>query len=107
MTETTTPDRTVLTGKILSQAAFTATIDAPIGKIDIAGWLRTLADREYQRCAPPRRRTGSRGAGRRTRGSPARTAAAAAGTSASPGQCSGPPASRDRTGPQRQYAVAS
>jgi hypothetical protein len=54
MTETTTtPDRTVLTGKILSQAAFTATIDAPIGKIDIADWLRTLPDREYQRCAPP------------------------------------------------------
>ena len=51
MTETTTtPDRTVLTGKILSHAAFTATIDAPIGKIDIAGWLRTLPDREYQRC---------------------------------------------------------
>ena len=54
MTETTTtPDRTVLTGKILSQAAFTATIDAPTGRIDIAGWLRTLPDREYQRCAPP------------------------------------------------------
>jgi hypothetical protein len=53
MTEaTTTPDRAVLTGKILSQAAFTATIDAPIGKIDIAGWLRTLPDRDYQRCAP-------------------------------------------------------
>ena len=54
MTETTTtPDRTVLTDKILSQAAFTATIDAPIGKIDIADWLRTPPDREYQRCAPP------------------------------------------------------
>jgi hypothetical protein len=54
MTETTTtPDRTVLTGKILSQVAFTATIDAPIGKINIADWLRTLPDREYQRCAPP------------------------------------------------------
>jgi len=54
MTETTTtPDRTVLTDKILSQAAFMATIDAPIGKIDIADWLRTLPDKEYQRCAPP------------------------------------------------------
>jgi hypothetical protein len=54
MTETTTtPDRTVLTDKILSQAAFRATIDALIGKIDIADWLRTLPDREYQRCAPP------------------------------------------------------
>lgn len=54
MTETTTtPGRTVLTDKILSQAAFTATIDVPIGKVDIADWLRTLPDREYQRCAPP------------------------------------------------------
>jgi hypothetical protein len=49
----TTPDRTVLTDKVLSQAVFTATIDAPIEKIDIAEWLRTLPDKEYQRCAPP------------------------------------------------------
>jgi hypothetical protein len=49
----TTPDRTVLTDKILSEAAFTATIHAPIDKIDIYEWLRTLPDKEYQRCAPP------------------------------------------------------
>jgi hypothetical protein len=48
-----TPDRTVLTDKVLSQAVFTATIDAPIEKIDIYEWLRTLPDKEYQRCAPP------------------------------------------------------
>src|ERR1700761_8577287 len=30
-----------------------ATIDAPIEKIDIYEWLRTLPDKEYQRCAPP------------------------------------------------------
>lgn len=48
-----TPDRTALTDKVLSQAVFTATIDAPIGKIDIYEWLRTLPDQEYQRCAPP------------------------------------------------------
>jgi hypothetical protein len=49
----TTPDRTVLTDKILSEAAFMATIHAPIDKIDIYEWLRTLPDKEYQRCAPP------------------------------------------------------
>ena len=43
----------VLPDKILSQAVFTANIDAPIGKIDIYGWLRTLPDMEHQRCAPP------------------------------------------------------
>ena len=49
----TTPDRTVLTDKVLSETVFTATIDAPIEKVDIAEWLRTLPDKEYQRCAPP------------------------------------------------------
>ncbi|GAA5165161.1 MULTISPECIES: hypothetical protein [Amycolatopsis] len=53
MTETITPDRTVLTDKVLSHAVYTATIDAPIEKVDIAEWLRTLPDKEYQRCAPP------------------------------------------------------
>jgi hypothetical protein len=48
-----TPDRTALIDKVLSQAVFTATIDAPIEKIDIYEWLRTLPDKEYQRCAPP------------------------------------------------------
>lgn len=47
------PAAKVLTDKILSHSVVTATIDAPIGKIDIASWLRTLPDQEYQRCAPP------------------------------------------------------
>jgi hypothetical protein len=49
----TTPDRAALTDKILSHAVFNAPIEAPIDKIDIAEWLRTLPDKEYQRCAPP------------------------------------------------------
>ena len=56
MTETTTtPDRTVLTGKILSQAAFTATIDAPIGKIDIRRTGKS-AQRLQGNLAPPTNR---------------------------------------------------
>jgi hypothetical protein len=47
------PDRTVLTDLQLSHAVFTATIDAPIEKIDIADWVLNLPDREYQLCAPP------------------------------------------------------
>ncbi|HEX6520104.1 MAG TPA: hypothetical protein VF070_08850 [Streptosporangiaceae bacterium] len=43
----------ILPDKTLSYAVFTATIDAPIGRIDIAEWLCTLPDKEYQRCAPP------------------------------------------------------
>ncbi len=57
MTETGAPDRTVLTDRVLSHAAFTAPIDAPIEKIDIYEWLRTLPDQEYQRCAPPDHKT--------------------------------------------------
>jgi hypothetical protein len=47
------PDRTVPTGQVLAQAVGTAAIDAPAEKIDVFEWLRTLPDREYQRCAPP------------------------------------------------------
>jgi len=47
------PDRTVLTNKVLSQSVCTAAIGAPVKKIDIFEWLRSLPDREYQRCAPP------------------------------------------------------
>ncbi len=53
MTETAAPDRTVLTDRVLSHSVFTAPIDAPIEEIDIYEWLRTLPDKEYQRCAPP------------------------------------------------------
>lgn len=53
MTEVPAPGRTVLTDMVLSQAVRSAAIDAPIRKIDIFEWLRTMPDREYQRCAPP------------------------------------------------------
>ena len=47
------PEDRVLPGMILAQSAVTAVIGAPIEAIDIAGWLRSLPDKEYQRCAPP------------------------------------------------------
>lgn len=47
------PDKTVRQDLQLVQAVSTAVVDAPIGKIDIFDWLRTLPDREFQRCAPP------------------------------------------------------
>jgi hypothetical protein len=53
VTDVTAPDRTVLAGQLLAQAVGTAAVDAPIGKVDLFEWLRTLPDREYQRCAPP------------------------------------------------------
>ncbi|MBO9726795.1 MAG: hypothetical protein J7530_20690 [Novosphingobium sp.] len=43
----------VLTDTILSQSAFSADIDVPIEKIDIADWLFNLAEAEYQRCCTP------------------------------------------------------
>ena len=43
----------VLSDKVLSASTETATIQAPLEKIDIAGWLLNLPDKEYQRCAPP------------------------------------------------------
>lgn len=43
----------VLTDTILSQSAFSAEIDVPIEKVDIADWLFNLPEAEYQRCCPP------------------------------------------------------
>ncbi|MYS19702.1 hypothetical protein GA0115240_11214 [Streptomyces sp. DvalAA-14] len=43
----------VLSDRILSQSVETATIHAPLTAVDIADWLFTLPDQEYQRCAPP------------------------------------------------------
>jgi len=43
----------VLTDPVLAQAVCTAVIDAPAAKVDLFDWLRTLPDRQYQRCAPP------------------------------------------------------
>lgn len=38
---------------LLSTSAFSHVINVPIEKIDIAQWLFSLPDAEYQRCAPP------------------------------------------------------
>lgn len=38
---------------VLSQSAYSHIIDVPFEKVDIANWLFTLSDAEYQRCAPP------------------------------------------------------
>ena len=43
----------VITDSILSASAFSAEIDVPIEKIDIAEWLFSLPEAEYQRCCPP------------------------------------------------------
>jgi hypothetical protein len=37
----------------LSNSTYTVTMNAPLDRIDIWDWLRTLPDAEYQRCAPP------------------------------------------------------
>jgi hypothetical protein len=36
----------------ISESSFSATINAPIEKVDIAEWLFNLSDAEYQRCSP-------------------------------------------------------
>ncbi|WP_341988406.1 hypothetical protein [Azorhizobium sp. AG788] len=43
----------ILTDMILSQSAYTAEIDVPLQKVDIADWLFTLPEAEYLRCCPP------------------------------------------------------
>jgi hypothetical protein len=53
VTEVPAPTRTVLTDIVLSRAVGTAVIDEPVGTIDLFAWLRTMPDREFQRCAPP------------------------------------------------------
>jgi hypothetical protein len=53
VTEVPAPAPTVLTEIVLSRAVCTAVIDTPVAKIDIFAWLRTMPDREFQRCAPP------------------------------------------------------
>jgi hypothetical protein len=44
---------TILTAKQLSSSAYSHIINAPIEKVDIAGWLFKLPEAEYQRCCPP------------------------------------------------------
>jgi hypothetical protein len=43
----------VLTDTILSSSAYSADIDVPIARIDIADWLFNLPEAEYQRCCAP------------------------------------------------------
>lgn len=38
--------------QVLSRSVYTAKINAPIEKVDIADWLFNLPDAEYQRCHP-------------------------------------------------------
>lgn len=37
----------------LSESTYHAVINAPMERVDIAGWLFSLPEAEYQRCAPP------------------------------------------------------
>lgn len=43
----------IIIDKLLSASAYTAIINAPIEKVDIADWLFNLPEAEYQRCCPP------------------------------------------------------
>ncbi|TGS36811.1 MULTISPECIES: hypothetical protein [unclassified Mesorhizobium] len=43
----------VLEDRILSRSAYSAEIDVPLEAIDIADWLFTLPEAEYQRCCVP------------------------------------------------------
>ena len=36
----------------ISESSFTAVVNAPIEKVDLADWLFGLSDAEYQRCSP-------------------------------------------------------
>lgn len=39
--------------QILSKSSYSAEIDVPLEQVDIAKWLFTLPEAEYQRCCPP------------------------------------------------------
>lgn len=43
----------IRTDLVLSQSAFSHVINVPIEQVDIGKWLFSLAEAEYQRCAPP------------------------------------------------------
>jgi len=43
----------------LVQSSFSATIDAPIAKVDIPSWCFTLPESEYQSCSPAHYSAGS------------------------------------------------
>ena len=41
-----------MTNETISTSSVTASINAPIEKVDVADWLFNLPDAEYQRCSP-------------------------------------------------------
>ena len=43
----------IMTDMVLVESEKTATIHAPLERVDIADWLLHPPDAEYQRCAPP------------------------------------------------------
>jgi hypothetical protein len=47
------PKGRAVSDQVLSDATFTAVINAPIEQVDIASWLFNLSDAEFQRCCPP------------------------------------------------------
>jgi hypothetical protein len=42
-----------MTDLTLSESSYSAVIEAPIERVDIADWLFSQADAEFQRCCPP------------------------------------------------------
>jgi hypothetical protein len=53
MTTADQRDNTIVTDITTASSVVTATINAPIERVDIAGWLQNIPDKEYQRCAVP------------------------------------------------------
>ncbi len=43
----------VLTDRKLSESAYDHVIDVPFEQVDIAGWLFSLPNAEYERCCAP------------------------------------------------------
>ncbi len=43
---------TLVENETLSESSYSAVINAPIEKVDLADWLFNLPDAEYQRCSP-------------------------------------------------------
>jgi hypothetical protein len=53
MTPADQRDDTIVASINTASSVVTATINAPIERVDIANWLQHLPDKEYQRCAVP------------------------------------------------------
>lgn len=52
MTVTKTSEAEAIENNMIVKSSFSATINAPIEKVDIPSWCFTLPDSEYQACAP-------------------------------------------------------